>query len=270
MAEPGTSRLQNCKAYCDADAKCTGFNLVYNTWTTGAYVRDAPNPGGMCVFMSKDPSGVSSKQCKDWEGSKAACYGAYTDKNWFCCRAAYFYEKEASGASTATEENGVVTTTTTHPNGTVTANTTVTEPETQSCMATEGDGKKYTCKFPFQFEGKEMSTCIRNGHQHNKLWCFTDIAMGYWGDCATDGSCKGPEDTATQSSCKACEGDSQARDCIFPVTYGGKQHTSCITEDNPHPWCYTDTGKGYWGLCMPGCQSDGNIDPEKTSKCARL
>ena len=44
------------------------------------------------------------------------------------------------------------------------------------------------------------------------------------------------------------------KECVFPFTYGGREHEQCITEDNYGVyWCGTasnvDTNKNEWKLC---------------------
>lgn len=188
MAKPMASKLEKCKLYCDADVKCIGFNIVYNSYNTPAakWVRDAPNDGGLCVFMSEDPADpedpaeLESKECHDWTGEDVKCMQPYTDKNWFCCRAAYYYRKTKTVVKTATKAaNGTVTITKQDANGTHTQQ--IHTKEQPKCMAKEGDGRQYACTFPFVYKGQSYSKCT--SADNTVPWCFTNVKKGYWGIC---------------------------------------------------------------------------------------
>jgi len=268
MAKPGMSRLENCKSYCDADEKCLGFNVVYNKWTIPAstpWLRDAPNHGGVCIFMGADVGAqeMQTKTCHDWQGEESMCMQPFTDKDWFCCRAAFFYNKTSTaGAQTAQlSANGTATITTRHANGTTNTSQVNTGADPAPvCMAKEGDGKDRKCTFPFTYEGQEHSSCIKAGN--SVPWCFTDTTNGYWGECKAGCPIQGAEAetaaaTGTQAadSCKALEADGVKRACVFPFNYEGTQYSKCISAGSDKPWCFTDLQKGFWGHCEAKCPS---------------
>ena len=48
------------------------------------------------------------------------------------------------------------------------------------------------------------------------------------------------------------EGNSKGRPCLFPFTYKGRVHYSCLPTDDNKSWCSTTENfdvHGLWGIC---------------------
>lgn len=154
-AKPHLSKLQDCKVYCDNEATCAGFNLIYN----GFNVRETGSPdydGGLCVFLNADPSERAIKKhvCAAWTGSKATCVAPGIDANMNCCSDGFYYRKL---------------------------------PVPPVCSATHPAGsKKLKCIFPFKYKGKSYDRCIKHNDANDgsaEPWCMTDTISGDWGNC---------------------------------------------------------------------------------------
>jgi hypothetical protein len=93
-AKPKVSKLQTCKALCDGNQKCFGFNFIFNEYNK-KFIGETGNDGGVCIFFNADPtsSGVKKEKCASWEGSEPLCVNPGTDRNWNCCSEGYFYKK---------------------------------------------------------------------------------------------------------------------------------------------------------------------------------
>ena len=62
--------------------------------------------------------------------------------------------------------------------------------------------------------------------------------------------------------CKTITGGPQEHvPCIFPFTFGDKEHNKCIWQGTDKPWCSTKVdreglhvdGQGQWGYCGSQC-----------------
>lgn len=292
----GTGSVDECKADCDNDSDCFGFNVVYNTWneaTTSTWNPTSGNPGGVCIFMRSSPESLGKQTCANWQG-ETECVQPGADKNWYCCRRGWYYEKDPAAAppTVDTSPNGTIVET--HHNGTTVVTT--PPPAPTACTVIEGGTSTAGthCQFPFTFQGVSYSYCP--SVESTVPWCTTGDA-GAWGVCDTNScSTSAPaatagEDTAATAAagctgCCAIADNEPPTNCVFPTLFGRDENNddidhgnNCISDGHEQPWCFiasrvTDAAgvtTQAWGNCQSGCSADQVIPsppPSPTSVSA--
>lgn len=155
-----------------------------------------------------------------------------------------------------------------------------------------GSSLKYSpCSFPFEYHGRNYTTCTRDWTTGSP-WCSTTpLYSGSWGECAPIGTCPGIHGTecsnqgycervsssSTSVRCKCDQGWTgelcsipvkrvvsevevgvygvhHGKACQFPFEYKGKVYTDCTREGylDGREWCLTTkVWERDWGFCAP-------------------
>lgn len=111
-----------------------------------------------------------------------------------------------------------------------------------------------SCIKEFDYEGTHYVGCTVV--DHDTPWCSnTEMYKGSWNHCTYTCPYPTPSESAAAPAKQVCTWQPNPA-CADAFEYKGIEHTSCITQDHPTPWCSLDRiHRGAWETCTQVCSA---------------